>query len=248
MQNALLVGLSRQVAMRRQLDVIANNIANQNTNGYKADGLIYEEFAVPRPGNEKFLAADRRVSFVSDRATWIDLRGGPVQQTGNPLDVAIDGGGFLAVQTPRGERYTRNGGLQINAAGQLVTAEGYAVLGEAGPITLQPQDRDVSIAKDGTLTVAQGQRGRIRLVEFAQPGRLQKDGASTFMAPAGQAPQPATQSTLLQGAIEKSNVQGVVEVTRMIEATRTYTTIAQMTEQQNTLRKTAIERLADVPN
>jgi flagellar basal-body rod protein FlgF len=254
-ENALLIGLSRQTALRRSLDVIANNVANQNTSGYKADSLVFEEHAMPGARGNAF-QPDRRVSFVADRATWTDLRAGTVQQTGNPLDVAVDGTGFLAVQTPRGERYTRNGGFQINATGELVTSEGYRVLGNAGPITMQAQDRNITIAKDGTISVVTGAnsatsetRGRLRLVEFDRPGQLQKDGASTFMAPAGVTPQPTTtQSSVVQGAIEKSNVQGVVEMTRMIDVTRTYATIAQLTEQQSALRKTAIERLADVPN
>ena len=94
----------------RELDVIANNIANLNTTGFKSDGAVFEEFISPTARADNFLAADRRVSFVQDRATWIDHSQGPLERTGNPLDVAIDGRGFLVVQTPAGERYTRNGG------------------------------------------------------------------------------------------------------------------------------------------
>src|SRR6476619_3637607 len=137
MQNALLIGLSRQVALGRELDVVANNIANLNTTGFKSDGAVLEEFISPTASVDNFMSADRRVSFVHDRATWIDLSQGTLERTGNSLDVAIDGRGFLAVQTPGGERYTRNGGLQINNNGELVTSEGYQVLGESGPITIQ---------------------------------------------------------------------------------------------------------------
>src|SRR5690606_3969614 len=156
--------------------------------------------------------ADRRVSFVQDRATWTDMRSGGMQQTGNPLDVAIDGTAFFAVETPRGERYTRNGAFQINAAGELVTSEGYRVLGDAGAIVFQPQDRNITIGRDGAIAVGNDARGRLRLVEFAQTGRLQKDGASTFLTPADMAPVPAAESRVVQGAIEKSNVQGVIEM------------------------------------
>ena len=127
MQNSLLVGLSRQVALGRELDVVANNIANLNTTGFKGDGAVFEEFLSPTARAGQLSGADARVSFVQDRATWHDLSQGAVQQTGNTLDVAIDGQGFLAVQTPRGERYTRNGAMQVNATGQLVTSEGYQV-------------------------------------------------------------------------------------------------------------------------
>lgn len=248
MENALLIGLSRQVAMQRELDVVANNIANLNTTGFKAGGNIFEEYLMPLARESGFMGKDARVSFVRDRATWQDFSQGPIQQTGNPLDVAIDGAGFLAVQTARGERYTRNGALQINAAGELVTSEGDKVLGDGGPIVLQPQDRDVSIGRDGSVSVAAGARGRLRLVTFAQPQRLQKDGGSTFAAPAGVQAETATSARVVQGSIEKSNVHGVLEMTRMIDVTRSYATIAQMLQQQSDLRRTAIQQLAEIPN
>jgi flagellar basal-body rod protein FlgF len=255
MQNALLVGLSRQVALARELDVVANNIANLNTTGFKSDGAVFEEFISPTASVDNFMSADRRVSFVHDRATWIDLSQGTLERTGNSLDVAIDGRGFLAVQTPGGERYTRNGGLQINNNGELVTSEGYQVLGESGPITFQPKDRNITISQDGTISVREGnnattesQRGQLRVVKFDQPGLLQKDGSSTFKAPANATSQTDKTSRIVQGTIEKSNVRSVMEMTRMIEVTRSYTQIANLLAQQSDLQRTAIEKLADVPN
>ncbi|HET9715330.1 MAG TPA: flagellar basal-body rod protein FlgF [Pseudolabrys sp.] len=255
MQNALLIGLSRQVALGRELDVIANNIANLNTSGFKSDGAVFEEFISPTARADNFLIPDRRVSFVQDRATWIDLSAGALERTNNPLDVAVDGRGFLVVQTPRGERYTRNGGLQINSNGELVTAEGYQVLGESGPITFQPKDQQITISSDGTISVREGenaatesQRGQLRLVSFDQPGMLQKDGTSLFSAPPNIVPQADKTSRVIQGTIEKSNVRGVVEMTRMIEVTRSYTQIATLLSQQADLQRSAIEKLAEVPN
>src|SRR5665647_3491293 len=153
MQNAILVGLSRQVALGRELDVVANNIAHINTTGYKADGSLFEEFlnSAARTGQSQ-----SHVSFVRDRGTWHDLTPGPIEQTGNPLNVAIDGTAFLVVQTARGERYTRNGALQINGTGELVTSDGNAVLGDAGPIVFQPTDHQVAISHDGTISVKEG--------------------------------------------------------------------------------------------
>ena len=126
MENASLVGLSRQIALQRELDVVANNVANLNTTGFKADNVVFHEHLMPVARANQFRGGDRQLSFVQDRATWLDLSQGPVQQTGNPLDVAMSDNAFLTVQTPRGERYTRNGALQINSAGQLVTSEGLA--------------------------------------------------------------------------------------------------------------------------
>jgi flagellar basal-body rod protein FlgF len=255
MENASLVGLSRQIALQRELDVVANNIANLNTTGFKSDNVVFHEHLMPVARAIAFRGIDRQVSFVQDRATWLDLSQGPVQQTGNPLDIAISGQAFLAVQTPRGERYTRNGALQINSQGQLVTSEGLQVIGQSGPIVFQPNDRDISIGLDGTVSVREGtnttdsQRGKLRLVRFDQPQRLQKDGTSTYMAPAGLAALDAGADVRVnQGVIEKSNVNSVMEMTRMVEVTRTYTQIASMLQNQSDMRRSAIEKLAEVPN
>ena len=136
------------------------------------------------------------------------------------------------VQTPAGERYTRDGGLQINNQGQLVTAAGNPVLGNSGPIVFQPTDHDVSIAADGNITVLEGinrinsVRGKLRLVSFAQAQKLLKEGSNLYSAGTGAAAQPDTASKVKQGFIEKSNVNSVAEMSRMIEVTRTYTQIA----------------------
>jgi flagellar basal-body rod protein FlgF len=253
MENALLIGLSRQTALAREMDVIANNMANVTTNGFKARQARFGEYLMPGARADSFERPDQRLSYVIDTGTPIDLSTGAIEMTGNPLNAAIKGDGFFAVQTPAGERYTRNGALQINAQGELVTGEGHRVLGENGPILFQPGDRNIVISREGTITVREGanivesQRGKLRLVGFAQPGRLRKDGTSLFAAPAGLAPQPEPTASVSQGFIEKSNVRAVVEMTRMIEVTRTYTTVAGVLQQQHDLRRTAIERLADVP-
>src|SRR6185503_4403214 len=151
MQNALLVGLSRQMALSRELDIVANNIANIDTNGYKADNAAFSQFLSSGASDGEFNGNDRRISFVQDRASWIDLSAGAIERTGNPLDVAIDGNGYLVVQTTRGKRYTRNGALAINGSGQLVTSQGDPVLGTSGPITFQSTDHNVSISPSGII-------------------------------------------------------------------------------------------------
>src|ERR1700682_386825 len=253
MENTLLVGLSRQMTLQRQMDVVANNVANVNTNGFKADKSLFEEFLNSGAHEDNFAARDRRVSYVQDRGTFKDFSAGPTEQTKNPLDVAIDGGGFLVVQTPAGERYTRDGGLQINNQGQLVTASGDPVLGTSGPIVFQPTDKQVNIAADGNVTVLEGinpidsGRGKLRVVRFGEAQRLLKEGSNLYSAGQGAAAQPDTASKLRQGFIEKSNVNSVVEMSRMIEVTRTYTQISTLLQQQSDLHKSAIEKLADVP-
>jgi flagellar basal-body rod protein FlgF len=253
MENALLIGLSRQMVLERQMDVVANNVANVNTNGYKADKSLFQEYLKSGAHEDNFVGADRAVSYVQDSGTFKDLTQGPTEQTKNPLDVAVDGGGFLVVQTPAGERYTRDGGLAINNQGQLVTAAGNPVLGNSGPIVFQPTDHDVSIAADGNITVQEGinridsVRGKLRLVSFAQAQALLKEGSNLYSAGTGAAAQPDTASRVKQGFIEKSNVNSVAEMSRMIEVTRTYTQIATLLQQQSDLHKTAIQQLADVP-
>lgn len=257
MQNAALIGLSRQVALERELEVVANNVANMSTSGFKSDNAMFEDYLMPTARANQFPPADRRLNFVQDRGTWHDFSQGSIELTGNPLDLAIDGtNAFLVVQTPNGERYTRNGGLSINSAGELVTSEGFQVLGDNGPIVFQPLDQQIVVSADGRISVREGAdanvdtlRGKLRLVTFAQPQQLQKEGSSTFAATAGVAPEPAPANVkVVQGAIEKSNVQPVLAMTRLIEITRTYTQVATLLQQASDLRRTAIQQLAEVPS
>lgn len=247
MQNANLIGISRQMALRRELEVVSNNIANLNTTGFKADTAVFEEFLMPRASADQFAGADRKVSFVQDRSTWHDHGQGAIKQTGNPLDIAIDGSAFLVVQTPSGERYTRNGSMQISPTGELVTTAGHKVLGDGGPIQFQTDDKEIAINRDGTITVPGGSRGKLRLVQFDDVQRLQKDGSSTFKAPDGVEANPAQTPHVIQGAIEQSNVKSVLEMTRMIEVTRRYTQMSSMLQQHHDMRRSSLDKLADVP-
>jgi len=252
MENTLLIGLSRLTTLERQIDVIANNVANVNTNGFKADRSQFQEYLMPVAHADNFVGRDRLLSYVEDRATWRDNGQGSIEQTGNPLDVALDGSGYLVVQTAGGERYTRDGSLQINSQGQLTTADGNLVLGTAGPITFQPNDRDITISGTGTISVRQGntlvdaQRGQLRIVNFAQPQQLQKEGANLLSAPNGVAATPDPKTLLRQGSVERSNVSAVTEMSHLIQVSRTYTEIAAILKQQGDLRKAALNQLADV--
>jgi flagellar basal-body rod protein FlgF len=254
MENVSLIGLSRQMTLERQMDVVANNVANVNTNGFKADKSMFEEYLRSGAHENNFVGGDRNVSFVQDRATFKDFAAGPLEQTKNPLDVAIDGDAFLVVQTPGGPRYTRDGSMSINQTGQLVTKAGSPVLGTGGPIVFQPTDHDINIAPDGTVTVQEGTnrtdsvRGKLSTVTFAQAQSLLKEGSNLYLA-GGAAPLPTTTATtqLRQGFVEKSNVNSVMEMTRMIDVTRAYTQISAMLQQQTDMRKSALEKLAEVP-
>ena len=253
MENTLLIGLSRQTTLERQLDVVANNIANVNTTGYKADSSLFEEYLKSGAHEDNFVGSDRRVSYVQDRGTFRNFTQGASEQTKNPLDIAIDGSGFLVVQAPGGERYTRDGSLQINNVGQLVTVAGNPVLGTGGPIVFQPTDHDINVTPDGTITVVEGNgrtdsiRGKLRLVNFADAQKLLKEGSNLYTAGEGSA-QPDTKSVVRQGFLEKSNVNAIAEMSRMMEVTRAYTSMSNLLQQQSDLHKTAIQQLAEVPN
>jgi flagellar basal-body rod protein FlgF len=255
MENTLLVGLSRQVALEHQLDMIANNVANIDTNGFKADKTVFGEYLMPKASDQTFNGRDRQVDFVEDRTSYVDMAPGAIQRTGNPLDVAIDGSAYFTVQSANGnQRYTRNGAFQINGAGQLVTTNGDLVMGSAGPITFQNTDHDIVISGSGIITVREGnstidtQRGTLQLASFANPQVLQKAGANTFTAPAGVAANPPPAGTaVVQGEIEKSNVNGVAEMSRLIEITRSYSDIANILSQEGDLRKNALSQLSQTP-
>ena len=244
MENALLIGLSRQVALGRELDVVANNMANVTTNGFKARSARFREHLMPTASAETFPRPDRKLSYVIDAGTPLDTRSGPIEHTGNPLDIAIKGEGFLAVQTAAGERYTRNGALEINPQGQLVTSDGFPVLGDNGPVSFTPQEGGFEIAPDGTVTSNQGQRGKLRLVRFENPQMLHNEGTNLFSSPNGG--QPAGNTSRIEArALERSNVKPVVEMSRLIEVNRSYSSVAGMVQRMDELRRTAISRLAD---
>jgi flagellar basal-body rod protein FlgF len=247
MENALLVGLSRQVALRRELDVIANNLANLNTTGFKGESVLFEQYLAPGARLDDFPTyVDRQVAYVLDRETRTDLSQGSFNRTDGQYDVAIDGEGFFVVETPQGERYTRAGSFALNATGELVTAAGYRVLGDAGPIVLDPNDTNVSIARDGTISTPTAERGKLRLVRFANSSQLTRYGDNLFQSDTPPiAVDPRTR--VAQGFVEKSNVSPILEIGRMIEVTRAYTTLANLMSRTDELRQSAIERLADVP-
>ncbi|GGE40635.1 flagellar basal-body rod protein FlgF [Agaricicola taiwanensis] len=247
MDNSLLIGLSRQAALRRELDVVANNIANIGTNGYKSQRMAFQEYVMPVARSDDFPRSDRRLSYVQDRGTWQDFKTGPMQVTDNPLDMAINGSGFFVIDTPQGERYTRDGSFQVNTAGQLVTASGAPVMTTEGVLQLAENETDLSIGADGTITTNAGARGRIRLVDVPNPQNLTSDGSNLFQSPTPVAEMGAGEVRLEQGALEKSNVEPVLEISRMMELTRSYQSISSLMQRSEQMRSTAIERLSDIP-
>lgn len=245
MQNALLIGLSRQVALQRSMDVIANNMSNLNTAGFKADQALFEEYIMPVANMTEGKQSDRSLSYVNSAGLYRDYSPGDMEQSGNELDVAIAGKGWLTVETPDGERFTRNGQLKVNAQGTLVSNDGFPVLGEGGPISFDASETGISIAQDGSISSSAGAKGRLRVVDFQNEGNLKKIGENLYEADAGETAEPAQNARLMQGMVEKSNVNAVLEMTRMIETIRAYTSIAKNLEKTQELREDAISRLGN---
>ena len=244
MENVLLVALSRQMALRRELDVISNNVANVQTNGFKRRLSDSREYQMPVASDETFKrGGDRRISFVVDRGTPLDTSMGKLEPTNNPMDVAINGDAYFKVQTPNGERFTRNGALMINSQGQLVNSDGHAMVGELGPFQFSSEDRDINIASDGTVNASSGSKGKLALVRFPNQQVLENAGANLFATKAQ--PEPALQSRVQSGFIERSNVSPVVEISRMIEVTRQYQNIANLMSRTDESRRSAIQKLGE---
>ncbi|BAI76427.1 flagellar basal-body rod protein (plasmid) [Azospirillum sp. B510] len=239
MENQLYIGLSRQMALRRQLDVVANNVANMNTAGFRGERTLFE--AAMEAGGRK---PTDRIAFTIDRATYTDLRPGALTETGNPYDVALDGDGFLAVQTPDGVRYTRDGRLRRDADGTLVGPNGYPVLDDGRrPIVIPSESSKISIGSDGLLSADGTVVSRIAVFRFDTPQALKQTGDLLFDPPAGLEPRPAPDTRLVEGKTERSNVQGIVEIGRMMDLTRDYQAVTRMVDDGQDLLRSAINRL-----
>lgn len=242
MMNAQLVGLSREIALRRELDVIANNMANMNTTGYQAERVAFEDYLMPRAEASAFQHRDHDVAYVQDWATYRDMEPGARRVTGNELDLALSPGGYLTVETPEGIHYTRNGALQINDQGQLVTAQGHPIISLGGtPILFSAGDSDITITGTGQVTTNSGGRGTLQMVTFPNEQALEKIGANLFRAP--QEADPDASVRVTQGVLETSNVQSVREISRLVEVQRAYEMQANMIRKADELRQSAIQQL-----
>lgn len=234
------------MALQTQMNVIANNLANINTAGFKRDNVHMEEFQIPVAEMTELTGQDKNLSYVHDRATVKNLSPGPLRQSGNDLDIAISGEGWFIVNTPNGERFTRDGQFKLNLEGTLVTNEGLPVLGEAGEINFGPSETGLTFARDGTISSSDGIKGKIRIVRFEKEQELKKQGANLFASPNPALPLEAP--NLVQGMVEQSNVKPVLELTKMIETVRAYTSQAKMLQRTEELKNDAITKLAQLPN
>lgn len=241
MENTSFIALSRQTALRRQMDIVANNMANMNTTGFKAERMMFVEHLVRSKGGQKYWG--EKLSYTRDVASRRDLAEGPVKQTGNPLDLAISGDAYFVVRTELGDRYTRNGRFQLDQTGQLVTQGGLPVLTDAGtPIFFPPEESEVSVSRDGVISTENGVVGKLALVTFENRQLLEQNAGGLYATDAAPIP-PGEGVGVLQYALEESNVEGIVEMTRMIEVHRSYDAVRKFVEREDDRHKTLIKEM-----
>jgi flagellar basal-body rod protein FlgF len=241
MDNAVYVGLSRQMSLQRQMDIVANNIANSDTTGFKVESLM--ERTVPQaPAMTD--GSPRPVKFVQGYAVARDYGQGPLRTTGATFDLAIEGDGFFKVSTAGGERYTRDGRFALNDAGKIVTEAGDAVLDEGGgEIVIDPDNGQVSIAQDGTVSQGTETVGKVGVVRFDDRSVLEKDGDNLLKNTSNLQAQAAPDAHVRQGMLEGSNVKPVLEMTRLVQVSRAYEQISKMMSDESDLYRRAIQRL-----
>ncbi|MDE1147676.1 MAG: flagellar basal-body rod protein FlgF [Azospirillaceae bacterium] len=235
MENPIYIALSRQEALSRQMDVVANNIANMNTTGYKQQRVLFQEY-MEKPGRGE------RVSFTQDYGLMRDTRAGVMQSTNNTLDVALKGDGYFTVETLSGPRYTRAGNFQINDRRELVDQNGLPVLDRNdNRITIPDNISDLKIQGDGTVMADRAQLAQLKVVNFDDQQKMQTLGGGLLTTT--QTPQAVTNPQVIQGALEGSNVQAIVESTNMIEVLRQYQLNQKMIEEEHDRIRNAITHL-----
>lgn len=214
MENAGYTTLTRQTGLIREMQVVANNIANAATTGFRQEGLIFGEYV-------KRTESGASISMATANIRNISMAQGGVSQTGGQLDFSIEGEGFFLVQTPAGDRLTRAGSFALSVEGDLVTHDGYRVLDAAGaPIFIPPDATDIGVAADGTISSDGRPLGQIGLVLPADPITLTREDGVMFRAEGGV--EPVVDARILQGFLEASNVDLLGQIARMIEVQRAY--------------------------
>lgn len=223
MSDKSIIGLSRLVALRHQVDKIARNIANQSTTGFKSEGLQFREYLTE--ASEDLFPSSPMRSLVSVEE-YTDFSNGPLKATGNSTDVAVVGEAFFVVRTADGERYTRRGSFTVDQNGRLVTLAGEPVMAQTGELRIPQEDGPLSIGADGTVLTAKGTIGQLRLVRFDDLRQLSRVSGGSFLSLNPAIDIPANEIRLVVGALEGSNVKPVPEMSKLIAASRAYDHVA----------------------
>ncbi len=243
MSNISYVSLSQATALERKLDMTAHNLANASTAGYKAINSVIESVEQG--------AGDAGISYVTERGTYLNLASGPLTPTGNPLDIGLTGDGWLSFGLENGETgYSRNGRLIVDVDGQLKTSSGLPLLDAGGSPVVLPDDvaDEVIITKNGTISDQNGAvLGTIAVLKIDNAAGLSPLGRGMYQLPDGApAPTAAEDVQVNQGFVEGSNVEAVLEMTRLISIQRAYDSSMKLMTQDDDLTKTAIQKLGRV--
>ncbi|NLA52693.1 MAG: flagellar basal-body rod protein FlgF [Alcaligenaceae bacterium] len=232
MTRGLYTAATGMIHQTRRLDTVANNISNINTNGYKKDQVVTRSFSdelLLRLGKGQ-TPPSRRIGTINHGVTVdtvvTSYQQGALQQTGQNTHLALNGPGFFAVLTDDGERYTRDGGFMLDSLGRLVTADGWPVSGEMGPIYVGTEDFTVDSL--GYIMVDGVYIDRLQIVNFENPQALRKAGHNLFINPDPENEIVGFEGEVVQGFLEGSNVDAVKEVVEMVTATRNYESNAQV--------------------
>ncbi len=235
MDNSTYIVLSGQMAREHQMEVLANNIANLSTPGFKAEKMMFREYLSGPAGGDKS-------SYVVSAGNARDMSQGPLSHTGNPLDIALNGPGFLTVTTPTGNQYTRSGHLELDNEGELVTSAGFIVQGDGGsPIVIPAGAGQLTIGTDGTVSTDKQTIGKIAVVNFDNPQALAETQGGLYTTT--QTAQAVTTTTVEQGTIEDANIQPVVEMTKLMNVAHEIGMAKNFADGENTRLKNAIDRL-----
>jgi flagellar basal-body rod protein FlgF len=232
---------SRLIAQQRAMDITANNIANADTPGFQTERVQFSDY-VDKQSQTAAPPGVKGISYTQDRATYREAQPGPLTHTANRFDLALSGAGYFTVATKNGPRLTRDGRFGPMPDGTLSDSSGNAVLDVNGkPIQIPLTDTKVTIAGDGSVSTENGQVGKIGVVQPADPMKLQAEGATKFIAatPTSQVASPG----IVQGAIEDSNVQPVLEVTRMMNSERQFQFVTQLVQAEGDREQNAIDKL-----
>ncbi len=227
MSDAVYQATAGALIQQYRLDILSNNLANVNTVGFKEDRAYFELLEVepmPLPGEQGEAMPTIGPILLGDPSleSYVNFSQGSLRQTGNPLDLAIEGDGFFNVQTPEGVKYTRNGNFVLGENGLLMTPEGYPVLGQGGNIQLE-EDDPIIIDREGNIEVDGSSVGSIRVTHFPDSQNLQKVGESLFTAlDNGASAIPSENFAMMQGYLELANVDPVRGMVEMIEALRVF--------------------------
>lgn len=236
MENVSLIALSRAATLERQMAIVANNVANVSTTGFQSESPLFTEYLMKPSKDEQY-------SMVQDQGTLRNLAPGAVTQTGNPLDLALEGNGYFEVDTLDGPRYTRAGNFTMNPDRELVTLSGLPIRDETGnKITIPANTSEITINTDGSIFTEKGPVGKIGLFSFKNEQKLKPVGNSLLMADSK--PTVSEETTVRQGYLEQSNVQSVVEMTNMIDISRQYESVQKMLQAENDRLRNAYSKLS----